>query len=233
MSRPRDVFRRARRIRQTEGFLSLLRRGLAFLIWRLFEYQSYHIFVDDVAALLARTEASFKPRIADFTFVFVSSNREADDLETRGLEFRSSVPHATEGLSKGAIASCVFVGQDLAHIGWIALSQQAKDALDEPPFHVHFSDGEACTGQLWTHPQYQRLGLSSYALTERARLMLDKGIETERYAVNIRNVRTYAFTAKYNASVCAEGRYLRVLWWKHWKEKPLAPDEAARRMEAR
>ncbi len=233
MSRPCDVFPRARRIHRTEGFLSLLRRGLAFLIWRLLEYQTYHIFCDDVAALLARTEATFKPKIADFTLVFVSSNPEADELETRGLEFRSSIPHAKEGLSKGAIASCIFVGQELAHIGWIALTQEAKDALNEPPFHVQFADGEASTGQLWTHPQYQRLGLSSYGLAERARLMLEKGIKTERYAVNRRNVPTSSFTAKYDANVCAEGRYLRVLWWKHWTERPLAPDEAVRRTETR
>ena len=63
--------------------------------------------------------------------------------------------------------------------------------------------------------------------------MLDKGIRTERYAVNTRNIPTYSFTAKYNANACAEGRLLRVLWWKSWREKPLTPDEAAPRTEER
>ena len=205
--------------------MSLLRRGFTFLIWRLFEYHTYHIFADDVEALLARTEASFKPRIADFTFTFVSSNPEADELESQGLEFRSTIPNSAEWLSKGAIASCIFVGQELAHIGWIALSQEAKDALNEPPFQVHFADGEACTGQLWTRAEYQRLGLASYALTMRARLMLENGIKTERYAVNKRNISTQSFTVKYNADVCAEGRYLRILWWRSWRERPLSVKE--------
>jgi len=144
MSRLIVLLRRAKLIIRTEGVIPLIKRGFAFAIWLCFQYRTYYIVEYDLSK--DWHEADFLPRIRNFALKIVSSNREADELEASGLEFRSHVINARERLDKGAIAFCIFVGSELAYIAWLAMSQQAKDVLDEPPFRVNFSDNEACWG---------------------------------------------------------------------------------------
>jgi hypothetical protein len=221
MSRIADLYRKAKQIYHTDGFVSLVRRGFAFLLYCFFEYRTYYIYMDHLKDLPDLDGADFLPRIGNFTLKLVSSNEEADSLEVEGLEFRSQVPYARDALDRGATASCIFVGHQLVHIGWVATTQQAKDSLNEPPFTVDFSRNQSCSGGVWTSPQYRRTGLFSYSLLKRYEFLRDKGITANLCAVAETNV---SAQMGYGGSVptpCAEGRYLRVLWWKWWREKRL------------
>ena len=216
------LFNRATQTYRAEGLMSLFRRAFAFLLYCLFEHRAYHIYVNYLEDLPELDEADFLPRIDNLTVKLVSSNEEADGLEAEGLEFRSLVPHAREALGCGATACCVFVGHELVHIGWLATTQQAKDGLKEPPFKVDFSRNQSCSGGVWTSPQYRRTGLFSYSQFKRYELLRSKGIAANFTAVAKTNVAAQVAYGRPAPTPCAEGRHLRVLWWKSWREKPVS-----------
>jgi hypothetical protein len=151
----------------------------------------------------------------------VSTNQEADELEAEGLQFRSHVSNSRERLEKGAIAFCIFVERELASIGWVATTQEAKDSLNEPPYKVGFSNKESCTGGSVTDPKHRGMGLMGYNLWKRFEFLGQMDKVRDRAAVAKDNIPSQRATMRVRTKIHAEARYLRILWWGSWKERPL------------
>jgi len=215
--------KRAKQILQKEGLIPPVKRGFPFvarLVSRyICQYWTRYLVEDDL--LVDKSEVDFLPRIQKFTFRMVSTNAEADELEKEGLEFRSQIINAKESLDKGAIAFCIFVGQELASISWAAMTQQAKDALEKMPYRVDFPNGEACHEGLWTNPKYRGMGLAPYGAFKRLQFMRDSGKVVARGSVAKSNISSRQAATKHDTKYYAEARYLKILWWKWCKEKPL------------
>ena len=222
------LLRRAKEIHETDGLALLVKRGLAFGLGMVFFRQTYYVYADPVARIQAPGEADFRPRVDDYVSKVVRSNEEADDLEAQGFEFRSQVAGAARRLEKGAVALCTFVGREFACIEWLAMTQPAHDSLGEPPYSVRFRHKEAFSGGLWTNPKYRRLGLRRYSSFKALGFLQENGIETTRTAIATDNVAAQTSRPAFLPGPCAEGRYLRVLWWRSWKETPLAEDGQCR-----
>ena len=222
MNRISWMLGRATRILKTEGLIPLVRRGFPFVLSFFFRYEEYYIYESDIQEIMKeRGEAEPLPSIQDFTVKIVSTNEEAGELEAEGLDFRSQSTNARKRLDKGAIALCVFIGGELASRGWIATTQEAKDSIDELPYRADFSNGESCTGASVTNPKYRGLGLMGYNLWKRFEFLEQKGIVRDRAAVAKSNISSQRATMRVRTNIHAEGRYLKVLCWKSWKEKPL------------
>jgi len=221
MKRLTDLLRRAKRIFQTEGLVPLFRQALAFVAWRFFEYETLYLFEHSTDNVRSLDEADFMPKIEDFTFKIISTNREADELESEGLEFRLYVLNARERLDKGAVAFCVFVGRELAHMGWAAMTEEAKASMAEPPNKVDFAGGEVCTGGTRTNPKYRGMGLAAYVYLKRFQFLRERNKLIARACANTNNIASHRMHAKFGPKRYAEARYLKILWWKFWKEKPL------------
>lgn len=162
------------------------------------------------------------PRIGDFTLRIVSTNEEADELAaTTGFDFRRRFIDARRMLDEGAIAFCTFVKMELAHIGWVGMTEGAKKSMGQLPYKVDFSDGEACTGGMWTYPKYRGMGLATYGYFKRCQFLRDKGKTAARNAVATNNVMTQRLLAKFGLKRYAQGRYVKILWWQFWKERLL------------
>ncbi len=190
-----------------------------FLAVSFFRYENYYLYEH---TFKERNEADFLPRTQDFTFKIVSSNQQADELAAAGLEFRSNFANARRGLDKGAIAFCVFIGQELAHIGWAALSEEARKLFESLPYYgVNFSNKQACTGGTWTNPKYRGKGLMTYGYLKRFQFLKEKGIKSSRNAVEAGNIASQKVHAKFGPKIYAKARYLKILWWKYWKETPI------------
>ena len=214
------LLRRAKQIFQTEGLIPLLRRVLEF--FRVFQYGTWYLYENHPSEVLkSQTEADVMPKIQNFTFKTVFTNQEADELEAEGLEFRSQVTDARKKLDKGAVAFCVFVEQELAHICWDAFTEEAKKMVDPLPYKVDFTNNESCGGGAWTNPRYRRMGLHTYSIFKGYQFLNKKGIVTSRSSIAASNIASQDMAAKFGDRVYAEARYLRILWWKSWKEKPL------------
>ena len=113
----RGLFRRAYHIHRAEGLRALLGRAYRLLVRRYFEYSTYYLYAKPVPRAEEVNGAQPIPGADRVMPRLVSSNEEVDELEAQGFEFRSHVPNARERLDKGAVATCVFVGKELGHIG--------------------------------------------------------------------------------------------------------------------
>ena len=213
---------RAKQILQTEGLIALVRRAPVFVVRYFFVYETYYLYEFATRTVEELDEADFMPKLDSFTLKIVSTNEEADELEKEGLEFRSQVIHARERLDKGAIAFCIFVERELASIGWVATTQEAKDSVNRLPYQVDFSKGEACRGGVWTNPKYRRMGLRVYSFFKRSEFLWKNGTVISRGAIAKGNIVSRGIEAKFGSNkMYAEARYLKILWWKSFKEKPL------------
>jgi len=223
MHRITDLLKRARRIYKTEGFLYLLQLGFKFLAGLFFKYQTYYLVEHTLEQVRHLDEKDFLPKIANFDFEVIATNREADELEANGFEFRSYafLFNARKALDKGAIASCIFIGHELAHMGWVTMTKEAMDSLNEPPIRVDFSNREGYRGGVWTNPKYRKLGLHSYGNLKRHLFLANSGAIVSRFQVAKQNVASLRKNINFKPRIYAEGRYLKILWWKSWKEKPL------------
>lgn len=213
------VLERAKTIMQAEGWVALFRRGVAFLLGRLLHYEIYYLYELKVEG---RSQAELRPKIQNFTFEIISTIQRADELLARGFRFRSSKGIERERLDKGAIAFCIFIGQELAHIGWVAMNEEAKKSIADLPLRVDFSGNEALIGGVWTDPKYRGMGLTSYAAQKRAQFLNEKGINIIREAIATGNIASEKVVAKIGFNCYARARYLRLLWLTFWKEKRLA-----------
>jgi hypothetical protein len=212
----------AKRIFQTEGLLPLLTRGTAFLIGHFFQYGTYYLYEIDVSKVLEQNKKhDFLPDIPDLTLKIVSTNEQADKLDGEGFEFRSKFINARKRLDRGAIAFCIFIGRELANIGWIALTQQAKDSFDSLPYQVNFADKQGCTGAAETNPKYRNMGLMRYNYFIRLEFLKENGILRDRSAVAKSNIAARMGVAKISDNIYAEARFLKLMCGKFWKEKPL------------
>jgi len=213
----------AKRILQTEGLPTLLTHGFAFLTGPFFQYETYYLYEIDVSKVLEQNnKPNFLPDIQNLTLKIVSTNEQADEFDREGFEFRSQFIHTRKRLDRGAIAFCIFIGREIANIGWITLTQQAKDSLNELPFKVNFSNNEACTGGAMTNPKYRNMGLMRYNYFKRLEFLKENGRLKDRAAVAKSNVASQAGVAKISDDIYAEARFLKIMWCKFWKEKPLA-----------
>jgi len=219
ISRLGVLLRRAKDILQTEGLRPLVGRGFDFVKASFFQYGNYYLYQHTVEE---RNEADFMPRIQDFTFKIVRTKEEADALAAAiGYDFRRRFVNAKRSLDKGAIAFCVFAKGEIAHIGWVALSEEAKKTFDRLPYKVDFSNGEACTGGTITVPKYRKKGLMAYGYFKRLQFLREQGVTASRNAVRVNNIASQRAQAKLGPRIYARARYLKLLWWGSWKERPI------------
>jgi len=214
------LLRRAKDILQTEGLATLLRRSLKFVQAWFFKCGEYYLYE---LALGGTSQVDFMPSVNGLTCEIISTNNEADALAAAvGFDFRRRFINARKSLDKGAIAFCVLFKGQMASIGWVALSEEAKKSLYSLPQKVDFSKGEAYIGGLETIPEYRRKDLASYGSVRRLQFLNERGITNTRYAVSASNIGAQTLAAKFGLEKYAEARYLKLLWWKSWTEIPLA-----------
>ena len=149
-------------------------------------------------------------------------NQELEELAGEGFSFQSRYLTFRERLGRGAIAVCIFVDRELAHMAWFAATKEAKVSLNEPPLIVDFSKNEACHGGTWTNPKYRGMRLAAYAGFKGFHYLWQKGMVVSRAAAAKSNTASERSYAVFGPRIYAEARYLKILWWKYWKEKQLS-----------
>ncbi len=220
------LLRRAMDILESEGLRPLLVRGLHVLRERMFRYGTYYLYEH---SLEERDESQFLPRVDGFTLQIVCSNEEADQLATTiGFDFRRRFIDARRCLDKGATAFCVFANGEIAHIGWVAFSEEAKKCFDRLPYEVDFLNKVACTGGTETVPKYGGKGLMTYGYFKRLEYLRQLGWQASRNAVDVNNISSQKAHAKFRPRVLAKARHVYLLGWESWKETPPEPIDSNR-----
>ena len=165
---------RVKNVLQSEGLVPLLRRGFAFLVDYFFKYETLYLYE---YTMKERNEADFMPKVQNFTFQVVSTNQQANELAANGFDLRSFSIYARRRLDKGAIAFCILIGRELVHIGWVAMTEEAKNTFEPFPYRVDFLNKEACTGGTITIPKYEGKGVASLLKKAADKWFKDRKIE--------------------------------------------------------
>jgi len=209
---------RAKRIFLNEGFMILAGRAIAYIAKRIFYKGTYYLYQHSA---VERDEKKFLPRIDNYEVHIVHSNEEADELERNGLEFRSYQANAHRRLDRGGIAFCVFQDKKLMHIGWLAMSPEAKKMIDPLPYEVDFAKKQGSTGGTFTVPDYRGKGLMLYGYWLRLTYFWQQGWTSSRNAVDIDNIASNKVHAKFRPKIYAKASIVNVLGYRIWKETPV------------
>jgi hypothetical protein len=217
----RQKYQAGKYILQKEGLLPLVTEVIRFLRRCVFVHERYYMY-----ELPLNEPMKFEPtpKIQNFVFEIVPTNQRLKELAAQGFDFGIQDIRAREKLDKGALMFCAFDGNKLACIHWAAATQEAMESLIEVHVKVDFLNNEVYLGWVETNPQYRRLGLSMYVISEKVRLFATMGKTTGKGIVEKGNLPSQKITIKAGGRIYSEGRYLKILWWKSWKEKPVVSE---------
>jgi len=210
----RILWEKALYIFKNEGLVALIRKTIPFLIHQPFFYRKYHLRRINLGQIY---DLDIPPMPEDYYFHVITSNSQVSELTAEGYIFHPWYPTYRYRLDKGAVVFCVFVGKELGHISWCAMTAEAARILGEPPMKVDFTNNELVTGDYWTSPKYRGKGLATYATRDRRLYLLNKGNFIERSAMAVDNVAVHRIP-RGHSSLYAIGRYMKILWWQSWKE---------------
>jgi hypothetical protein len=213
---------RARYIYRSEGAISLLKRLFTYIFSQIFSWEEYYVRQNFPAEL---NEADFLPKVKELTFKIITSNEMADDWAKQiGFDFRCQALHSRRRLDAGAVAFCTVVQNHLAHIGWVGLSQKAKDSINPQPYQVNFAERQGCIGGAETASKYRNKGLMAYNWVQVNNYMKQQGITMLISIALATNVVVHKVQSKSPSRIYAKARYIKFLWWQYWKETPLPQD---------
>jgi len=218
----RSLTRRAITILRTEGSRSLLRHVKSyggFLVARVVACSRSYLYVH---RLTQRDETPYLPRCDSWEIRVIHSDADADAVAAEGLEdVRKVFVYSPRALRHGAIAFCIYVDRALAHVGWVALTSEAKKWVDRLPYRVDFDAGEACTGGTYTMERFRGRNLMAYGYYLRLEYMRQIGRTLSRNAVLVNNVASQNVHARFEPEIHSTGRFIKLLRWNLWKETPL------------
>jgi len=221
MQRAGGLMRRAWDVWRTQGLVAVGRNGIRLARPWLFQWQRCYLYEHTVTR--ERSETDFAPRAANVRLEVVRGPAEAEALKSAtGFDLRRRVVGAGRCLDRGAIAFCVFVNGEFAHIGWLALSEEAKSAFDSLPYRVAFADNQACTGGTETVPEFRSIGLMKYGYFKRFEFLREQGVAVSRNAVEVDNIASQKVHAKFGPRVYGDVRHLRLFRRTvYYRERPL------------
>jgi len=201
----------------------------------IFECKTYNLYEYHVKQDLGSDEPLRNIGASEINFKIVSSNQEADKLESENLKFRSyptdfnyGLTTYTRWLEQGATAFCTFVGTEFAAIMWIVASQETQDRIKDrtkaPGVRVNYANHEALSRGVWVNPKYRGLGLyrglwlHRYTLRNRDRHLAGIGIDLVRSCIDLWNRTGMDLVRSVGSRQYGRAREWRILLWKAWKE---------------
>lgn len=217
----RQKYQRGRFVLQKEGLLPLIREGIRFLRRAVFIYERY-----DMYEIRLKDPMRFesKPKIQNSIFEIILASQRLNELAAQGFDFGIHIIRAQEMLDKGALMFCIFVGKELACVNWVAPTQEAMNVQIKIPYKVDFSNSEVYCGWVETNPRYRRLGISMHVILYMKFTLETMGKTTGKCIVENGNLASQKRLIKVGFKLYGKGRYLKILWWKSWKEKPVVKE---------
>jgi len=218
----KSMIARMKAVFREEGLTSLLKRGFRYLVHRVFSQVIYYLNESPIQELGIDLD-DFLPNIPDLTYQFIRTNREADEVANKFKDFRLYFLNSRERLDSGAIALCIYIGQEPAYICWIAMNESAKATFGDVPCHMDFNNREAFVGGEVTILKYRRKGIKTYGVHLRDLFLKEMGVTKKRSAISVRNDANLKATIGRKNMIYAKALYIKLFCWKFWKEVPISP----------
>ena len=216
-----SLMARATRLLKAEGVRGLvlgIGRFGSTLVQRAFWRERFlvHEFV-----LTELGDASLAPPVAGLEVHVIECEDDADRLVQEGCEdFGLAIGSSRRRLASGAVAFCAHVDGVLAHVAWIALSEEAKQSFDVLPYRVAFDRGEGCSGGSWTFPRYRGRGIYRYVMGWRLSYLQSRGCTLCRNATLADNVPAIRGQEVFPHRVIGMAHVRRLFGRMRWTEYP-------------
>jgi hypothetical protein len=181
----------------------------------LFRHEIYYMYMNVFPEI---NEVDVVPNEENVSVYFVSSNNEADELAKKLPDFRAYSIYSAKRLDKGAIACCLYVREEFAHVGWIALNRESQEFITPYPYSVDFENKEACTGGAYTVSRFQGKGLYRYGHYRRLKYLRNKGIETIWDIVDSSNTAVLKVKVEFSQKKYAKARFTKIFGLKFWNK---------------
>lgn len=216
-SKVSDLFRVGKDILRQDGLICFIRRVFFFSVRLLCDYQIYYIYQK---ALNETSESKVMPKIQDSSLNIISSPDQVSELMANGFDINLdlSTEEVKRRLNEGAILFCVFIGQELAHISWVALTNKAK--MDFLPLFIDYQN-EAYIENCVTTPRYRGLGLYPYTLYQILQFLGTKDKTRVKIATQKANTNSIKGITKAGFEIWGSKRLFKILRLKFWKEEPI------------
>lgn len=207
-----------------EGVISLISRGFGYLLHRFFIFKNYYVVVVRFKDIDKEVEADYLPKVDDHCWRIISTNQEVDELKADGFELGAYELNLRISMDKDAVASCHFVGKELAHYTFLTDNPRGKDTVDLLPFSVDFENGQMVFGKSLTVPKYRNLRLRNYNGYINRKYCWARGIASGTYSVEVNNYRAMVSAAKPpDKLIISRCRFIKILWFKYFKETKMDP----------
>lgn len=202
---------------KTNGLRNFVKSGLEFIVGCFFVYREYWIYE---MPLQCASRAEFKPKLGNCDLRIIESARQLKDLVAQGFQLGIRYIGLEKAVDKGTVVICIFVGRELAFIRWVATTEESMKQCCGIPYPVDFLNKEVYLSWSETTPGYRRAGLFEYSYFKMAEFFVRKNKTIAKALVDRDNISVQRAAAKIDGKLCGEGRYLKILWWKSWKEIP-------------
>lgn len=213
------LFYKAKYIYQQEGFASLLKKTFNVIPRLFYERGTYYLRTE---ILRRKNEIDYLPRIKNYILQIVTDTEKLSELIADGYDLSLlNISQAMYRLNKGAKATLISVDKELAYIGWMAMTEEAKSTFNNYPYKVDFDNGEVCIGDTLTNPKYRRLGLHTYAMFKQGEYLILNGAKKLITIILADNTVSLSAVEKHQVETIKKARYIRILCLKFWKEVPI------------
>jgi hypothetical protein len=205
-----------------EGFKSLLSRGCEYIRHRTFLIEDYYV---EIGGLVEPFEPEdHLPKAENYHACIISTNKEADELLSKGFNFGAYELNLRATLDKEVSTCCIFIDKEFAHMLSKTDNHRGKNVVDSRPFHVKFGNGSIVGGKAFTVPKFRRLGLRKHS-----HYLMRKDDQEKGYKEAYATIKTDNIPALMNAAqnpnnrIVSKCRCITILCLKYYKETKLDP----------
>jgi hypothetical protein len=178
-----------------------------------FDLRSVYIYENDLNTITGK-----RLETDNVSLRIVKNPEEFDRLISEGCRISYwSLAELKDKSTRGAIAFCVFVGQDLGHVTWVATGEASESVVDPFPVKVDW-EKEAFSGASRTPVGYRRMGLFTFAYSMIFSFLRDSGFVRVKFTIRKNNTISNHTLSGFGSVVIGEGWYFRFLFIKLWKE---------------
>jgi len=222
IERCKILFNRGKGIYDREGTASFIKQAFLFMVkssvYFFVDYHKYYIYEK---RLNETNEFEFEPKIQNIILKIICTSEEVDELILKGFDLCSyyNTKVLKKRLNEKAVLFCVFIGKELCHASWVAMSIKAKS--DSFSICIDFQN-EAYIENCFTNPKYRGLGLYPFTLCKIIKFLRVKNKSNVKIGVQKSNFSSIKGISKAKFIAYGEVRCLKLLFWRFWKEKPLS-----------
>ena len=218
------IYSGIRGVLKYEGIKVLLSRGSEFLSHQFLIFKDYYVVVTIFKDVDKEIESDYLPKIDEHCYRIISTNQEVDKLISDGLDLGAYELNLRIFMDKGAKSFCHFVGKVLAHFTFLADNPRGKEAVDSLLCNVDFEKGYIIAGRSLTVPKYRRLHIRNYNGYITRKHYWDMGKVGCAFTVQTNNYPALSSVTKQpNQMVVSRCRYIKILWFKYFKEVKMDP----------